>query len=546
MALGAMYPTGTLGEPRIDARVTDHLVSHEAARVLIMMRPVQGESGFSHPVNQPGQFVQSILEGNGSTARTIGTLPMAVADVTEEGIKRLGENPLIEAIYLDEPQRTFLHHSLPLMKVDAVHESAIRGSEYSIAIIDTGVNYEHPFLKGKLQAEACFSTRAQDTITYTVESLCPNKERVDTTAGAGLHCKVSESECSHGTHVAGIALGRPIEIDAMKFSGVADEAGLISIQVFTELKDEWACGGPSKTPCVRAFISDQLNALDHVETLAKTHQIAAVNLSLGGSGKQGHCDATDARAEVINKLRAMGIATVAASGNDGHFNAVSDPACVSSAITVGASKAQSIEVNTNFSNTSELVDFLAPGTNVQSAVAEGFDEKTGTSMAAPHIAGVIGLLRSHVPEATVDQMELALRTTARETKDPRTNTVLYFPDVSKAAQTLKLVKGEAAPEILNTREVDIAKWLEAVRGSPRIIVVFDEHGTMQDANRYQEALRHVRTRLGTETLVQASGKNRLIIENLEGFEATDLGYVIQQFGENTKLYQDGLSSTQIQ
>ena len=546
MAVVAVYPAGTLGEPRIDARVTDHLLSHEAARVLIMMRPAQGETGFSHPVNQPGQFVQSILEGNGSTAKTIGTLPMAVADVTEEGIKRLGENPLIEAIYLDEPQRAFLHHSLPLMNVDAMHETAIRGSEYSIAVIDTGVNYEHPFLKEKLQAEACFSTRAQDTIAYTVESLCPNKERVDTTAGAGLHCKVNESECSHGTHVAGIALGRPTESDTMKVSGVADKAGLISIQVFTKLKDKWVCGGPSKTPCVRAFISDQLNALDYVKTLAKTHQIAAVNLSLGGSGKQGQCDATDARAEVINKLRAMGIATVAASGNDGHFNAVSDPACVSSAITVGASKAQSIEVNTNFSNTSELVDFLAPGTSVHSAVTEGFDEKTGTSMAAPHIAGVIALLRSHVPEATVDQMELALQATARETKDPRTDTALHFPDVSKAAQALKLVRGGAAPEIPNTMEVDIAKWLEAVGGAPRIIVVLDEQRTIQDTNQYQEALRHVQARLGTETLVRTSGKNRLIIENLEGFEAADLGYVIQQFGDNTKLYQDGLGSTQIQ
>ena len=543
MVLGAMCPTGTLGEPRIDARVTDHLRSHEAARVLIMMKPVQSEAGFSHPVNQPGQFVQSILGENGSTARAIGTLPMAVADTTEEGIKRLGDNSSIAAIYLDEPQRTFLHHSLPLMKVDDVHESGIRGGEYSIAIIDTGVNYEHPFLKGKLQAEACFSTLAGDTTAYTTESLCPNKERVDTTPGAGLHCKISESECSHGTHVAGIALGRPTEIDTMKSSGVADEAGLISIQVFTELKDEWACGGPSKTPCVRTFISDQLRALEYVETLAETHKVAAVNLSLGGSPKKGHCDATDPRAGVIDMLRTMGIATVAASGNDGHFNAVSAPACISSAITVGASKAQSIEVDTNFSNTSEVVDFLAPGTSVQSAVTEGFDEMTGTSMAAPHIAGVIALLRSHVPEATVDQMELALRTTARETKDPRTDTVLHFPDVSKAAQTLNLVRGATGPETPKFRHR--GNWPDTGRIGPRIIVVLDEQETMNDTDRYQNAaLSHVQTRLGADTLVRTSGKNRLIIENLNGFDAAELGYFIEQFGDNTKFYHDGLSSTQ--
>ena len=541
MILGAMCATEALGEPRINPRVTDHLSSHEIARILITIKPTQSEAGFSHPANQPGRFVRSILGENGSTARAIGTLPMAVADATEEEIQRLRDNPSIAAIDLDEPQRMFLHHSLPLMKIDDVHESGIRGGAYSIAIIDTGVNYEHPLFEGKLQAEACFSTRARDTNAYTTESLCPNKERVDTTPRAGLHCKIGGSECSHGTHVANVALGGPTENDTTKSSGVANEAGLISIQVFTELRDEWVCGGPSKTPCARAFISDQLRALEHVKSLAETHEIAAINLSLGGSPKEGHCDATDPRAGIIDTLRTMGIATVAASGNDAHSNAISDPACLSSAITVGASKPRSIEVDTTFSNTSEVVDFLAPGTSVRSAVTERAEQMTGTSMAAPHIAGVIALLRSHVPEATVDQMELALRTTARETKDPRTDTVLHFPDVSKAARALNLARRATEPETPKTPKFKhLGHWPDTGRIGPRIIVVLDEF-----EERDQNAMRsHVRTRLGADTLVQTSGKNRLVIERRNGFDADELGYFIEQFGENTKFYHDGLSSTQ--
>lgn len=544
LTVTAMYPAETLGaQSRIDPRVTERLMKHDVARVLIVVAPPKVEGGFSHAFNHPRQFVQGILEGSGSKVRQIGSLPIAVADVNNDGMRRLSENELISAIFLDEPHKPFLHDSLPLMNVDAMHESAVAGAEYSIAIVDTGVNYDHPFLKGKLLAEGCFSTRRNDTNAYTVKSLCPNEQRVDITPGSGLHCEVNTSECSHGTHVAGIALGGPIEIESMKISGVAHQAGLIAIQTYTEFKDSWVCDGPSNTPCVRTFVSDQLNALDYVRTLADKHDIAAVNLSLGGSRSEAECDTTDPRALVIENLRAMGIATVIASGNNGYYNAVTEPACVSSAITVGASKAKSTVLNMDLSNTSDLVDFLAPGTRVTSSGTNGFEEKTGTSMAAPHMAGVIALLRSHVPKATVDQMELALEATATKTKDPCTNVVLHFPNVSKAADTLKQLVAVATPERATEIDIATAKQVEAVLGAPRIIVVFDGK-TIRDMSVRQQMLMHVQDKLGTKTLVRTSGPNRLIIENRDGFQASELGYVIQHFGDNTKLYKDGLGSTQ--
>ena len=539
-AMSTALLTGSLHAlPSIDPRVNQQLEMLDAARILIVLAPPPVGEGASLAVDAPTRFLEDILADDAFSVRQISSLPIVVAEINRAGLKRLEENPLIAAIHVDEPQSPFLHKSVPLMEADAAHKADILGAGHSIAILDTGINYEHPFLKGKLQAEACFST--PNSMIYKVRTLCPNGEAVDTTPGSGLHCKGNPAQCSHGTHVAGIALGGSDQAEEYQAFGVAYEAKLIAIQVFTEFSDTWMCGGSDKTPCIKSFPSDQLTALEHIRSLAGDFEIAAVNMSLGGARKENECN-DDPRSAIINELRDLGIATVIASGNDGFYNAVSEPACVPAAIAVGASKAADIGLNTEFSNTSDLIDFVAPGTNIKSSLSEGFGVMTGTSMAAPHVAGTFALLRSHVPHATVGQIEVALQASSKRTIDPRTGAELHFPDVGKAANTLKMLAGEAVSKDLASTELTMAKAVAAIVGVPRIIVVVDKNGIVQDERRYRQAMAQLQNKFGL-THVNQVAVNRFIVENRRGFDSAELGYVIQQFGDNTKLYSDSPNST---
>ena len=112
-------------------------------------------------------------------------------------------------------------------------------------------------------------------------------------------------------------------------------------------------------------------------------------MSLGGGGftSQAACDAANsARKAIIDSLRSVGIATVISSGNDGLTNALGEPGCISSAVSVGAStKSDGIA---SFSNSAPFLSLLAPGQGIVSSVpGGGFASFNGTSMAAPHVAG---------------------------------------------------------------------------------------------------------------------------------------------------------------
>jgi len=131
-------------------------------------------------------------------------------------------------------------------------------------------------------------------------------------------------------------------------------------------------------------------------------------MSLGGGNYSSPCD-SDLRASVIQNLRNVGIATVIASGNDGFSNAVNAPGCISAAITVGNTRDND---TINFSsNSSDSVDLLAPGTFINAAAPNNqIANLTGTSMAAPMVAGAIASLNSRL-SLSVDDVEQILETT---------------------------------------------------------------------------------------------------------------------------------------
>jgi subtilisin family serine protease len=183
-----------------------------------------------------------------------------------------------------------------------------------------------------------------------------------------------------------------------------------------------------------SWSSDQLWGLKYVYDLRGTYSIASVNMSLGGGRWTGYCDGYDADGTWrgtgssastyfwIAYLRAAGIATVISSGNNSYTNAMGAPACNSNAVSVGNTTMDAFGTDAVFygnatdgtpigSNTASFLSVLAPGTHICSAVpTNGVNcGWTGTSMAAPHVAGAFAALKQLRPGTTVSASLAALQ-----------------------------------------------------------------------------------------------------------------------------------------
>ena len=328
----------------------------------------------------------------------------------------------------DEILHPVLADSVPLIGADQVWAAGYDGSGTMIAILDTGVDGTHPFLAGKVVEEACYSS----TVAGTSQSLCPNGATEQVGPGAAVPCALST--CFHGTHVAGIAAGNG-DNAGQTFSGVAKGAELMAVQVFSEIINSDSCGGAA--PCIGAFTSDIVAGLEHVYAEAWTHNLVAVNMSLGGTTFPAPCD-SDPTKPIIDNLRAVGIATTVAAGNAGATSGISTPACVSSAISVGSTDKQ--DVVSWFSNVAPFMSIFAPGESITSSVpGGGYMAASGTSMAAPHVAGTWALLREAAPNAGVSLILQALQQTGLPITDTRPNGIATIPRERAFAALMALV-----------------------------------------------------------------------------------------------------------
>jgi hypothetical protein len=283
------------------------------------------------------------------------------------------------------------------------------------------VDSTHPFLLGKVVEEACYSS----TLTGHSKTFCPNGAEEQTGPGSGVPCPLDAQGCFHGTHVAGIAAGSGAGA-GLTFSGVAPGAQIMAVQVFSKFTSIADCG-LFNTPCVGAYTSDLIAGLERVYAVRNTRSIASVNLSLGAGSFTAACDGEPEKA-MIDNLRAAGIPTVIASGNDGSPTSLASPACISSAISVGSTT--KTDAVSSFSNVAPFMSLFAPGEAILSSVTGGgFAMLSGTSMATPHVAGSWAVLKQAAPTATVDQMLGALQSTGVAITDDRSGAPVTRPRI---------------------------------------------------------------------------------------------------------------------
>ncbi len=345
-------------------------------------------------------------------------VPYIAASVDAAGLEQLKSSADALDVFEDKPMRLATAESLPQIKATRAWAGGYTGVGKTIAILDSGVDKAHPALSNKVVAEACFSTN-DPAIGYT--SLCPGNAPTSTEPDSGKHCDVLSGldNCGHGTHIAGIAAGR---------SGVAINANVISIQVMSYVTDPEVCGFGN---CLRSQTSDVMAALQHVYNLRASHDIAAVNISLVTDVTgiyTSHCDTGDGAPlkDKIDQLKSAGIATVVAAGNDGFTDALGYPACISTAVSVGAvgdgSAAVPADTVWENSNSASFLNLLAPGVEITSAIpGGGVTGGVGASQAAAHVSGAWAMLKQKEPAISVDEALNRFRTTGVNVTDTRNN-----------------------------------------------------------------------------------------------------------------------------
>ncbi|HLM03075.1 MAG TPA: S8 family serine peptidase [Pyrinomonadaceae bacterium] len=350
-------------------------------------------------------------------------IPFLAVEADAAALEKIKNSPLVVSIQPDRLVQPSLTESTAVVGAPGGMANGFSGSGQAIAILDTGVDKNHSyFAGGKVVSEACYSTTTGTNPDFdSSQSLCPGGVSESTAPDSGLHCDTAQiGICWHGTHVAGIAAGRD---PTLGHYGVAKDASIIAIQVFSRFNNPSNCGGGA--PCVSAYTSDIIKGLERVYNLRSTFNIASVNMSFGEGNFANHCDGEEpALTAAVNNLRSAGIASVVASGNNGFTSAINFPACISTAVSVGSSNDGGNTTNqdtvNNFSNSGNILNLYAPGFLITSAAPNNqLRSEGGTSMAAPHVAGAWAILKQQNNAAPVSQVLTALTSTGRIITDHR-------------------------------------------------------------------------------------------------------------------------------
>lgn len=326
--------------------------------------------------------------------------------------------------------------------IDSGSATQYDGSGYAIVVIDSGVDKNHGNLSGKVVHEACFGV---NDAGLSMTSLCPGGVEFSEADDSALDCTIAG--CGHGTYVASAAAMAPslaYDIDADTtpdlLGGTAAGASIISIQIASRSTSALLCG--IEPECAVPMMSSVYSALDYVSTLDVGMPIAAVNTSIGAPSQaavtQSECEAFsghDLVKDAIDTLKNQNnIAPVFSNGNEGDGPGYEDtvlfPACISSAIAIGATNVLGDTI-ASYSNNGPLTTLLTTGgdsdgvnpdtvlwlpDNGNTGVVSGTQ---GTSFAAPFAAGAYADIREKHPDASVDQITQLLQDTGTDVTDGR-------------------------------------------------------------------------------------------------------------------------------
>lgn len=343
-------------------------------------------------VNDVEATARSLAQGAGAELGFVyqHALKGFSAKLSAQAASALARNPNVRVV---SPNGTvhITEDSVPtgVSRIDAPISSQT-GAGIRVAIIDTGIDLDHPDLAVNIDAASGFDC-------------------IDPGTSA-------DDDQGHGTHVAGTVAAAD---NGLGVVGVAPGATLIPVKVL----NSQGSGTWEQVICGIDHVADPLLGID------------VANMSLGGSGTaSGSCATTpgDALYAAVCGALGAGVTMVVAAGNDGRDAAGFVPAAYPEVVTVSAytdldgTPADSgctggrgpfktcDETFASFSNYGSVVDVMAPGVTINSTTVGGsYGTKSGTSMASPHVAGVVALILATYPTMTPADVSAHLRDTGQ-------------------------------------------------------------------------------------------------------------------------------------
>jgi len=363
----------------------------------------------------PTALDRSLIAGVASRSQFLGALPMALVETNAAGVSRLLGTPGLKSLYLDKKLDFYLHESVPLIGADrAARELGANGKCIGVAIIDSGIDATHPdlpFGSKVVQNVKIVGLSASDSpngtgLVQVVEGL-PNS---DTTSG-------------HGTHCAGITAGNGTASGGY-YAGVAPGAHLVGIGTGDTLVIFYA-----------------LEGFDYAIANRGKYNIKVISNSWGSTMEPGEAfDPNNPINEASKIAHDLGMTVVFAAGNSGPgtdtMNRYSVAPWVISVAngwkdgtTLEGSSSRGRYQDDFFHPTitapgTDIVSTRAPNTvlpplgligndpNIQTEWIPYYTTMTGTSMACPHVAGVVSLLYQVRPDMTPDLAKRLIVNTA--------------------------------------------------------------------------------------------------------------------------------------
>lgn len=394
--------------------------------------------GSVRPAGAPQTYVVSVSQSTDPTqaATSIRTAP---------GVEAAGPNYVAKAALTpNDSLYAGSQSNLTKIAMPAAWEKTTGSSGTVVASLDTGINWNHADLSGKVK----FNT--SDTAGNGIDD--DGNGTVDDTNGMDF---------VNANYVSGKYVN-----DA---NGPLDDEGhgTLTASVFAANTNNGqgiaAVGWQTRTLAVKVLDDTGYGSFVDVANgirYATDNGAKVINLSLGAQGVSSDFNTDSA----INYAISHGVTLVAASGNDAAAT-VSYPAINANVIAVGASDAN--DAVASYSNQGSQLALLAPGNNIPSANRSGtYSSATGTSLASPHVAGAAALMLAAKPDLTPAQVKQTLQNTADKTSgmggQNRTNAYGYGRlNVSQALGTVpayaaSYVRQSAAPTVSTGQQTTVS------------------------------------------------------------------------------------------